>query len=382
MISSDVRNKETALARIKRLASSGLPLEPFARAVLDELHVAIPYSPNRPMVIAGANGTDIFVCPSSDLIALLPAYQHYFLEHPALSGARFGQDGRTLRRVLPRQTVWRHEEMAHPDILKRDGFNAVMRPARWHHLVEVAFIDEGEYAGYAPLWRSEDQKDFAQADYDFLQSAAPHITHGLKLAQLRRNEMEDGRSFKPLENWNAGAILLDEKGKPIALDENARVIFEQMGGLDGVGADGFHLPQIRDALAYISQTLNGIFHDPDSGLSVAGPPVARLYAHWSGIVLKLRGLQMVGADGREYTTVLVERGETAEVRRRQMIARWGLSQREGEVLDLICDNKTGPEIAILVKLSHDTVRKHTSSILAKFGVETRAGAVAAVRDFN
>jgi hypothetical protein len=31
---------------------------------------------------------------------------------------------------------------------------------------------------------------------------------------------------------------------------------------------------------------------------------------------------------------------------------------------------------------HDTVRKHTSSILAKLGVETRAAAVSMVRDFS
>jgi DNA-binding CsgD family transcriptional regulator len=99
-------------------------------------------------------------------------------------------------------------------------------------------------------------------------------------------------------------------------------------------------------------------------------------------VLKLRGLRMIAADGREYTTVLVERGETIEARRRRMIARWGLSRREAEVLGYITESKTGPEIAILLGLSHDTVRKHTSGILGKLGVETRAAAMAMVRDFT
>jgi hypothetical protein len=34
MLRSDARNKEVALARIKRLASAALRLEPFARTVL------------------------------------------------------------------------------------------------------------------------------------------------------------------------------------------------------------------------------------------------------------------------------------------------------------------------------------------------------------
>jgi DNA-binding CsgD family transcriptional regulator len=145
--------------------------------------------------------------------------------------------------------------------------------------------------------------------------------------------------------------------------------------------DAFQLPQIRDAFAYLSTTLKDIFHDSDSGLSATGPPVARVYLHWTGIALKLRGFRMPGVDGREYTTVLVERGETAETRRRRMIARWGLSERETEVLDLIVASKTGPEIAIVLNLSHDTVRKHTSSILAKLGVETRAAAATVAREF-
>ena len=85
---------------------------------------------------------------------------------------------------------------------------------------------------------------------------------------------------------------------------------------------------------------------------------------------------MVGSDEREYVTVLVERGETVESRRRRFIARWGLSQREAGILTLIAESKTGPEIAILLRISHDTVRKHTSRILEKLGVETRTAAAA------
>jgi len=98
-------------------------------------------------------------------------------------------------------------------------------------------------------------------------------------------------------------------------------------------------------------------------------------------MLQLRGVQMIGADGREYTTVLVERGETADSRRRRLAARWGLSQREAEGLNLIVESKTGPEISIVLGISHETARKHTRSIFAKLGVETRAAAAAVAHGF-
>ena len=91
---------------------------------------------------------------------------------------------------------------------------------------------------------------------------------------------------------------------------------------------------------------------------------------------------MLGADGREYVSILVERGEGVRARRRRMIARWGLSHREAEVLTLIGENKTGPEIAILLGISHDTVRKHTSRIFDKLAVESRAAAAAIGRELG
>jgi len=64
---------------------------------------------------------------------------------------------------------------------------------------------------------------------------------------------------------------------------------------------------------------------------------------------------MVAADGREYISVMVERGETPAARRARLIARWGLSSREAEVLAFIGGNKTGPEIVILLAIDHDTM---------------------------
>lgn len=44
---ADLRNKEVALGRIKRLASSGLLLEPLVRSVFDLINDAVPNNPNR-----------------------------------------------------------------------------------------------------------------------------------------------------------------------------------------------------------------------------------------------------------------------------------------------------------------------------------------------
>jgi DNA-binding CsgD family transcriptional regulator len=58
---------------------------------------------------------------------------------------------------------------------------------------------------------------------------------------------------------------------------------------------------------------------------------------------------------------------------------FGLTRREGEVLELICAEHTNAEIAAKLFISAKTVDHHVSAILAKLGVPTRAAARHAAR---
>jgi DNA-binding NarL/FixJ family response regulator len=52
----------------------------------------------------------------------------------------------------------------------------------------------------------------------------------------------------------------------------------------------------------------------------------------------------------------------------------GLSPRESEVLLWVAQGKTNPEIATILGISEETVKKHMKEILATLGVETRTAA--------
>jgi DNA-binding CsgD family transcriptional regulator len=384
MTLSDSRNKARALGRIKRLASSGLPLEPFVRGVFESLNDGVPHSPNRVMLASGGERIDAYVGSTEEIARATPLFRKFFVDStPEMCGVKFPYGADALRNVLPSQTIWTQQDLLLDHFFRGEAYNVVYRPLGWHHLLQVVFQESGEFFGYCPIWRSSDQQPFSRDDIEFLRTAAPHVAHGLRAARLlERSESwpQQSYEFQPLSAWRSGIILLDSTGKLIAIDPDARLILQQLGVLDGVTIDQFTPAPVRDGLAYISHVIAKIFHCADSDAERAGAPVYRLYQHWTGIVLKLRGVRMMATDGREYTAILVERGETVGARHLRMSARWGLSQREAEILSLIADGKTGPEIAVLLAISHDTVRKHTSKILDKLGVETRIAAVTLALD--
>jgi non-specific serine/threonine protein kinase len=62
--------------------------------------------------------------------------------------------------------------------------------------------------------------------------------------------------------------------------------------------------------------------------------------------------------------------------------RHGLTRREGEVLQLICQGKSDREIAETLFVSRATASKHVASILAKLSVQSRTAAAARARELG
>jgi DNA-binding CsgD family transcriptional regulator len=374
MTLSDSRNKARALSRIKRLASSGLQLDPFVRSIFALINDAVPNSPNRSLHVGGER-SDAYICSTPEVVGIAPLHNHYFVESSQdISGTRFPLNLHTLRDIFASKTIWLHEEVFVSEFRRAEGFNEAYRPLGWHHSVATVYHEAGEYLGYYGIWRTIDQKEFSREDVAFLRATAPHISHGLRVARLLEQSASSPGDFLPVPGWCTGVIILDPRGHPVALDAEARMIFQQLGMLDRDSVDALASGTVRDGLTYITRMLSDIFRGGESDSERAAAPVYRIYHHWTGIVLRLRGVRMMAADGNECTTVLVERGETADARRMRASARWGLSRREAQILSFIGDGKTGPEIALILAISHDTVRKHTGKVLEKLGVETRTAA--------
>ena len=94
-----------------------------------------------------------------------------------------------------------------------------------------------------------------------------------------------------------------------------------------------------------------------------------VYLAFAGFMLILFGVYM----GIQWVT---KRSDTKlELTTSNTTNPWGLSQRELDVLGLLCSGHTNQEAADKLHVSLPTIKTHTSNIYAKMGVKRRTQAV-------
>jgi DNA-binding CsgD family transcriptional regulator len=338
---------------------------------------AVPYSPHKSFPVG-----EFFVnsiCNSPQVYQAIQLALRCYFENPAdllEAGLRVPLNFESLSACLPKErVVVAQERSVLPRLRQTDTFKLISELLGWRQNVTVLLREGGEVHGAFPIWRSADQKPFSKEDLRFLQACAPHLSHGLRNAQLiQQRATPSAEEFLPSSIWDTGVILIDSAGRIVAIDAPARSAFKQLRRLDGTRIDKLD-DRARDILEYVHRVTLSTFRDP----ALVGPaPMIRTFAHWSGAILKLRGAVAEAPDGRQYVTVIVERGETALLRRQRTMLRWGLSEREAEVLDFVRTGKTNAEIGVILGASTLTVKKHLEHIIEKLGVETRTAAAALV----
>jgi DNA-binding CsgD family transcriptional regulator len=158
-------------------------------------------------------------------------------------------------------------------------------------------------------------------------------------------------------------------GRVVAADESARTIFAYLERFDIEIETQQKKCAITDALQYIASVLKQIFHDRGETGTMCSAPVVRLHSHWSGIVLRLRGIVAYGDDGGRYFTVIVEQGELKEHRQRRLMYRWGLSPREFEIVAALAEHARTSEMAYRMHLSTGTLKAYLQRLADKLNVE-------------
>jgi transposase len=360
---SDSERKRRALAGIKRLASSGLPLQAFAYTLFDLVHDAVPYDEISPGLTVETKGGASWITRNFDYARWFPSMEKYVLEGtPEINGL----NPSSLLQWNP-STVLCHEQMARPDYHQSEGYNEFFRPLGMHHGVLTVLRDhQRRFLGSYPVFRSEKMKPFGRDDVAFFNSAAPHIALGAKTAMLiSAAQRIDRDSFEPFQEIPQGVVVMNRAGKILSLNRAARSIFSHFALCDGFSANDFIKRNLYGALNYIAHQIQVIFDVTDDVTAQAEVPLVRLYSHRSGLTLRLRGLvSYLPADGANIT-VLIEVGEPGRLFLQRLVARYALSERQAELLWLLRQGASGREISAQLQTRRSSLKSSLRELRLK-----------------
>jgi len=267
------------------------------------------------------------------------------------------------------QAIWMHEEMILPNFYRAPGYNAVLRPLGLDHCMIVMLVEDGKLIGRWPMWRSKEMPPWNREDKQFMMAAAPHITRGLRTSQCTPAHAVPTDSFVALHSPTCGAVLMDGHSRVLAIDRMAQTIFDELGSVDGESLSTFPANKINSRLASITRTMSEIFNargevSEDFSFSVPG-----VWAHRTGIALRLRRLVLDGDPTVRHLLVLVERGELENYGKRRLMLRWGLSPREYEILRSLARGRRGRELSTDTAIAQGTLKTHLGRLVEKTGVD-------------
>lgn len=199
---------------------------------------------------------------------------------------------------------------------------------------------------------------FSHRELALMEALRPHLEQAYYNV-TRSERVQRQKSFQDLvlESTRYASVLLDNEARCLWVSPRAEAWLHKY--FSGMGKD-FVLPgRVRDWVLHERQRLQEPSFQPPAGpleiLTTDSRLVIQATHRTDGLILLILEEEQFGASPEE-------------------MRRLGLTRREAQVLYWISQDKSNLEIAVVLGMSRRTVDKHVEHILAKLGVETRAGA--------
>jgi DNA-binding CsgD family transcriptional regulator len=348
LTSRDLRKFSESLRRLYAVRETGA----FPRHALEVLRSIVPCDVAAYAQINTAEWHDTYqVEPraypmSRDFVA---AYQRHLAQHPFVTYYLGRADDPVLklsdfltRRQFHRLGLYQ-EAYRLADVEHQIGFRLRMTPP--------------VLAGYA---LSRRRADFSERERLLLELVRPHVVQAYgnagALSEHRRQLEVAARGVATVDRE---LVLLDARLRPMVWTDRGRAWLDEWFGPVGRGRNRLPEALVRWLRSRDVPTPRG-----------ETPAVrAPLVLDRDGRRLAVRAVSDPGS-----SALLLHIHRTAVTP--ADLASLGLTRRECEVLALVAEGKTNPEIAAILAMRPRTVAKHAERIYRKLGVETRGAAAA------
>jgi DNA-binding CsgD family transcriptional regulator len=245
------------------------------------------------------------------------------------------------------------------------------RSPRWREVFGPLGLDDdlraalttgGSCWGYLALHRHRSRGCFADEEAAFVADLTAHLAMGLRKALLIESAAADRSADGP------GLILLDEQLRVTGSTPAAR------HWLAEVGATGPEIGELPSPILAAATSLQALERSASESLAM---PRSRLRTQ-SGRWLVVHASRLAGDDGKEgQLAVILELAQPIEIAP-LIAAAYGLSDREGQVLQQVVVGHSTSEISHALFISANTVQDHLKAIFQKTGVRSRRELVAQI----
>ncbi|WP_280469371.1 helix-turn-helix transcriptional regulator [Nocardia farcinica] len=241
-------------------------------------------------------------------------------------------------------------------VVERSGRMASFMKPRFGFADEarLAFRDGRDVWGAMALFRGADDAPFDEAEVDFLASLAAPFAHGVRTGMLSRLA-----ECRPPTTVTGPAVVIvgpDDQIAQMSLGAEQRLADLDLGVAGG------------DPLAPVAALIGAARRYGRGETTV--PPRCRLRTG-SGMWLVLHAGPLISRDGRQGEVVItIEEARPPEIVS-IVVAAYGLSPRERDVVQLVLQGVDTKEIAATLHLSTYTVQDHLKSVFDKANVRSR-----------
>jgi DNA-binding CsgD family transcriptional regulator len=231
-------------------------------------------------------------------------------------------------------------------------FQDILRPLGLSWELRAAFVSDRRCWGYAGIYRSDGECDFAPEETAFLASVSGMLGAGFRRALLvgelpAAERAQDG----------PGLVLLDARDEPLQVNLSAARLIEEMAG------DGD--PEMGWVPVYAVATRTRFAGGLEAHSRVRTPGGRWLTLH--GTLLRNGG----------QTAVIIQPARPDEVAP-LLLASYGLTRRECDVTGLLLRGRSTAEICLALGISPHTVQDHLKAIFEKTRVRSRRELVSRV----
>ncbi len=360
----DARLEKQIVRNIRKLSVEGLPLTPFVHTLLDIVSPCFPLT-MMPLILNIENPVrGIF--PHVNM-SRWGSYLKHYRSLPA------GETGIvTYADFFSRwTTVVPQEHYFQPNFHEAMAYNEFYRFIDVHHCAGILLRGNG--IGPCHLFsfaRGKDMRPFTAEDHRLLHRIAPYLDHAVSVAESRNfpsgestpGTLDPGND--PDHVFPPGMVLLSPKGKILGMDDRALELLSRWTSLEG-NPSPMRDATLRRAFKAMTKTLVALLDPVTDPEDHVPSPVLRLLTHATGLQILLRGFRFLPFNEDGMFGVQVVESIPLAWRKIRIRAKYGLSGREGDVLEQLAFNKPFKEIAADLGISNGALSTYINRLQEK-----------------